>query len=104
MKSSQQFLRVQYYIVYAWLLVSALAFGAPAADEEDVYIEDVDQQQQIYCPGYRSGNPILATTGEGCRGGPELGVVDHMYAFGINQTEGNPDWSACGIPTLPSEK
>ena len=67
---------------------------------------EVDPYQQIeeYCPGYRAGNPNLASDLDECKSGAEIGVVDHIYAFGIDPLVRRPNWTACGIPTVPEEK
>ena len=58
-----------------------------------------------YCLGYRQGNPgLLPEQTPECVSGARIGVVDHMKAFGIGSHVISPNWTACGIPVLPSEK
>jgi hypothetical protein len=61
--------------------------------------------EQDYCPGYKTGNPgRFSTETADCATGAEIGVVDHMLAFGIGSHVRNPNWTVCGIPFLPNEK
>ena len=82
----------------------AASIGGDGAEEADKISESDQRQEDAYCPGYRPGNPVLVTSTEGCMTGVEMGVVDHMHAFGINQSETSPNWTACGIPALPGVK
>ena len=83
--------------------------GAPAGSgsgslmaEDLVY---VDEQKEEYCPKYKPGDPAPASIFEECKTGSKIGVVDHMYAFGMNSSlVQTPNWTECGIPRLPREK
>jgi hypothetical protein len=77
---------------------------APSAGSGAFNSSEVDPYQQIeYCPGYRAGNPSLASDLGECKSGADIGVVDHIYAFGIDSLVRSPNWTACGIPTVPEE-
>lgn len=83
------------------LVFLALVEGAPNTTADIASGDDTDKE---YCPGYRPGNPALASDVEDCRSGSEIGVVGHSYAFGLNPQTKSPNWTSCGIPSLPGEK
>lgn len=83
------------------LVFLALVEGAPNTTADIASGDDTDKE---YCPGYRPGNPALASDVEDCRSGSEIGVVGHSYAFGINPPTQSPNWTSCGIPSSPGEK
>ena len=78
--------------------------GSGSGSAEDYTSELTEVNQTEYCPGYRAGNPNLASDLDECKSGAEIGVLDHIHAFGMDSLVRSPNWSACGIPTLPGEK
>lgn len=90
----------------ALLLTIAVVEGAPRTAMNTSHEEaaDVVERETGYCSGYRPSNLGLVSSMEGCKTGGAIGVVDHMRAFGISSLTQSPNWTACGIPTLPREK
>lgn len=84
-----------------FFVLLALVEGAPSTTAD---IASGDDTNKGYCSGYRPGNPALASDVENCRSGSEIGVVGHSYAFGLDPLIQSPNWTSCGIPTLPGEK
>ena len=78
--------------------------GSASGAAEDYNSELTGVNETEYCPGYRPGNPKLASDLNECKSGAEIGVLDHIHAFGMDSLVRSPNWTACGIPALPEEK
>ena len=90
-------------LALALLTVEVAQCRALGGDEAPAIAEE-EEDQMRECSGYRPGNPGVVSDIPGCKTGSDIGVVDHMYAFGFSPLAQTPNWTACGLPTLPQEK